>query len=149
MLVAVFVFSIVMMIAVGAIFSIVSANKTSQALKSVLDNLSSALDSMSRNIRYGTIYHCDPNDINGYNPNSCAAPGSSYFSFTPKDVLASDTTHRIIYYYNPAFYGSGCGAIEKCVGSVDVNACTALTAQEVHVTDMHFYVQGAETNNPM
>ena len=122
MLVAVFVFSIVMTISVGAIFSIVSANKTSQALKSALDNLSSALDTMSRDIRYGTAY----NPI-----------GNSTFSFIDKDG------NHIIYAFNPTSITNGGDSIYKCTDYISDNTCSLLTAPEVHITNMNFYVTGA------
>ena len=127
MMVAVFVFSAVMVIAVGAIFSIVSANKTSQALKSVLDNLNSAMDSMSREIRYGTNYHCE----NAFLP--AGECDSSGFTFTPKPdsngvVSGGDTTYR---------FDSPSAAIY-----VNNTGDQQLTASEVVIQDMKFYVKG-------
>lgn len=130
MMVAVFVFSIVMVLATGAIFSIISANKTSQALKSVMDNLSSALDSMSREIRYGTVYHCGSVSSGNYDRKSCPEGTSddTTFSFLDRNNI------QVIYEL------SDHESILKCDA---YNNCSDLTSSEVHVTNLHFYVQGA------
>jgi type II secretory pathway pseudopilin PulG len=56
MIVAIFIFSIVVTIASGAMLSMISANRKAQALKTVMNNVNLALDSMSRDIRFGTNY---------------------------------------------------------------------------------------------
>ena len=139
MLVAVFVFSIVMVIATGAIFSIVSANKTSQALKSVLDNLNSAIDDMSSAIRYGSNYHCIigavANDSYLTTPASCQNSGSVAVAFI------SNIGEQIVYQFDAQDQ-----KIEKCTFDSSNNLnCFDLTAPEVHVTDMHFYILGADS----
>ena len=144
MLVAIFVFTAIMTIATGAIFSVVAANKTSQALKSVLDNLSGALDSMSRNIRYGDNYICGDPGVDFDHGRSCpeGSGGDTEFAFTDKDG------DHVIYVYNPAIIsqtGTNPG-IFRCLDSVGDNTCTRLTAAEVNISDMHFYVQGANSN---
>lgn len=56
MIVAIFIFSIVVTIASGAMLSMINANRKAQALKTVMNNVNLALDSMSRDIRFGTNY---------------------------------------------------------------------------------------------
>lgn len=56
MIVAIFIFSIVVTIASGAMLSMISANRKAQALKTVMNNMNLALDSMSRDVRFGTAY---------------------------------------------------------------------------------------------
>jgi len=58
MLVSVSIFTLVMLIAVSAVFTIVASNKKAESLKSVMDNLDFALESMTRNIRTGSTYTC-------------------------------------------------------------------------------------------
>ena len=142
MMVAVFVFSVVMVLSTGAIFSIVNANKTSQAIKSVMDNLSSALDSMSRDIRYGTEYDCGSTG-SGNNGNDCAEGGANDYTFSFKNK----DDEMITYIFEPSSGTGNSEAIFKCNGVVTNTSnagCTRLTAEEVHVTNLHFYVLGAE-----
>jgi len=56
MLVALGIFSIVMLVAVSALLSVVDLNRKAQAAKSVMNNLNFALESMSREIRVGSDY---------------------------------------------------------------------------------------------
>ncbi len=58
MIVALAVFTVVALIAVGALLKITSANKKSQTLKTTINNLNFALESMSREIRTGSTYQC-------------------------------------------------------------------------------------------
>ena len=52
------VFSVVLMIAVGALLVLIVSNRQLQDEQSVLSNLSFALDSMTREIRTGSNYFC-------------------------------------------------------------------------------------------
>ena len=146
MLVAVFVFSIIMTIAVGAIFSLVSANKSSQALKSVTDNLSSALDSMSREIRYGRNYHLGHSGTcaDFTEPTSCPGNPNDTSTFAFLDRIGRLVIYDFV--IDPAS-GDNTGYIRKCVGDTSDGNCFPLTASEVHIKDMHFYVRGAETSS--
>ncbi len=56
LMVATTIFIIVMVVAVGSILSIVDANRKSQALNSVINNLNFAVESMTRDIRTGKDY---------------------------------------------------------------------------------------------
>lgn len=58
LMVSLTIFSIVMMVSVGALLSIIDINAKAQALYSATTNLSFALDSMTREIRTGYHYYC-------------------------------------------------------------------------------------------
>jgi prepilin-type N-terminal cleavage/methylation domain-containing protein len=60
-LVAVAIFSVVMLVAVGALVSIIDLNRKAKTQKETLNNLNSAIESMTRAIRDGTNYYCDVN----------------------------------------------------------------------------------------
>ncbi len=55
-IVSVAIFTIVVLIAVSALLSIVDINRKTQATKAVMDNMSFALESMTREIKVGTNY---------------------------------------------------------------------------------------------
>ena len=59
MLVAIFVFTIVMLVSSGAIFSILDANRKTRTIQLAIDNVDFALESMARTLRTGMSYHCD------------------------------------------------------------------------------------------
>lgn len=58
MLVAVSIFSIVMVVSVGTLIVLLSAAGVAQTAQTLTSNLSFAFDSMSRTIRTGYDYHC-------------------------------------------------------------------------------------------
>jgi prepilin-type N-terminal cleavage/methylation domain-containing protein len=76
MIVAVGLFSFVMLVSVGALLALTGANRKAQALQSVMNNLNVALDGMVRSIRMGSDYHC----------------GSGGIFTDPLDCLNGDTT---------------------------------------------------------
>lgn len=58
LMVSVSIFSLVMVICMGSIITVLDANRKSQNMRAVMDNLNSSLEGMTRTIRFGTNYHC-------------------------------------------------------------------------------------------
>ncbi len=63
MIVALGIFSVVAVVALGALVKIISANKKAQTLQASITNLNFALDAMSRDMSVGTNYYCDKNPL--------------------------------------------------------------------------------------
>lgn len=57
-MVAVSIFTIVMVVALGAILAIVNANRKAQALHTVINNMNLAVETMTRDLRTGYQYKC-------------------------------------------------------------------------------------------
>ena len=97
-------FTIVILVAVGALLALVSANRKTQALHAVMNNLNIALDGMVRSIRMGSNYHCGGGGT--LSPQDCPN-GDSLFAFesfngdpnNPEDqwVYSYDTDTKRIY----------------------------------------------------
>jgi len=132
MVVSVALFAIVMTICVDVLLSLVNANRKAQALQSVMNNLDIALDGMVRPIREGSNFHCGA----GLNtsPQDCTA-GSNSFAFEPFGNADSDPPW--VFSYAPD--SNGVGRIYK---SEDGGAPIAVTAPEVSIDDMEFFVVG-------
>lgn len=62
MIVSLGLFIVVALIAVGALLKVMDANKKSLNLKTAINNLNFAMESMSREMRVGSNYHLDLND---------------------------------------------------------------------------------------
>ncbi len=133
MIVGVFLFTVVMLVAVGALMSILDANRRAQANKAVMNNLHFALESMTREIRVGRDYGAKQN-------------GESVFVFTDKD--GCEITYDL-------FDTNGDGN-EEIVRSVsDTNeTCTKgdstgipMTAPEVTINALEFYVYGTQVGD--
>ncbi len=118
LMVAVTLFSIVVVISMGAIFTIVDSNKKAQSLKSVMNNLNFAFESMTRSIKTAKSIS-SPDD-------SCA----SSISFTDVD----DNSVQ----YSRDTSGSS-GKIKKNSSSI--------TASEVNIENLKFCVQGKDLND--
>ncbi len=131
-LVSVAIFSIIMTISLGALLSMSEANRKVQVLSSTINNLSFALDSMSRSIRTGDGY-------------PASGSWNSTFLFTAFDGSA-------VTYCLSDSSGIGCGTSTSCTsgscrilrsintGSGDI--FVPLTVPEIQVTKFGFFVQG-------
>ncbi len=125
MMVSVALFATVMLVSVTALLSLIDANRKARTLQSVVNNLNVALDGMVRSLRMGTTYQCGGTDPIGGGPNSCP-DGSSYMSFVAYDGLP------IVYSWD----GS------RILMSRNGSPYVYLTAPEVDITEMKFYVVG-------
>jgi prepilin-type N-terminal cleavage/methylation domain-containing protein len=133
LIVAVALFVVVMLVSVGALLSLVEANRKARALESVINNLNIGIEGMVRSLRTGSEYNCGsdaiPNPATGGN----CPEGGSRISFAP---FGSDTSvqneRRVYYFSNGQLYRSLQG------GSNPV----AVTAPEVTISDIKFYVVG-------
>lgn len=149
MLVAIFIFSMVMLIAVGALLSMVDANRKAQTIKSAVNNLSFALDGMSRAIRVGTTFHCGTSgDATNASVLSsaanCGANGGTLISFESYGGNSSNPADQWVYCQGT---GTTCNAAGTSIlRSEDGGASyQSITSPEVIVQDLHFYVVGALT----
>lgn len=133
MIVAVGLFAVVMLIAVGALLSMVGANRKAQSLQSVMNNLNIAVDGMVRSIREGSNYRCGSTSPS--NPNCPDGDQSFYFTpYCPKEEICNTTW---VYSYN-----SVTKRLERSEDGILSNAMP-LTAPEVVIESVNFYVIGA------
>lgn len=133
MMVAVTIFAIVMMIGVGALLSLVEANRRAQAINSVMNNLNAALESMTRSIRVGTSYHCG-SAFNYHEPLDCEETGGTLFAFESAGGSVADLDDQVVYRKNGT-------QLERSLNSGDT--WVALTAPEVTIESFTFFVAGA------
>jgi hypothetical protein len=119
------IFIIIMLVVMGAILSVLNVNILAQSKKTAMDNLNFSIESMTRAIRFGSIYDCGslPNPTV---PHDCAS-GNSSLTFTASDgsVVAYTLTG---------------GAITQ---SVNGGTPQALTSSEVTITKLMFRVFGS------
>lgn len=141
MIVSVALFAIVMLVSVGALLSLVEANRKARALESVMNNLNISLDSMIRAIRMGSHYNCGSDDIpQGPEWGDCGIGGSTIFSFTPYGADPSEANERHVYELRNDEAGRN-----RLFRSQDGGGTwLAVTAPEVQIDDMTFYAVGTE-----
>lgn len=132
MIVAVGLFSVVMLVSVGALLSLSGANRKAQVLQSIMNNLNIALDGMVRSIRMGSNYHCGIGDFTV--PQPCQN-GDTILALEAFGGDASDPTDQWIYSYDSTTH--------RIYKSQDGGANTfAVTAPEISIDGMKFYVVG-------
>jgi type II secretion system protein J len=145
MMVAVSIFAIVMMVGVGALLSLVQINKRAQAVNSVMNNLNSALESMSRSIRVGTNYYCatsatppSPTVLATTQdcPGTTGNPAGILLAFESPSGDPANVNDQVVYRLNG-------NQLERSLSSGANGSWVALTAPEVTITSFNFYVIGA------
>jgi len=138
MLVAIAVFMSVMTIAISSLISIISANKKAQAIKSTVDAVNFAIETISRDMRVGYNYTC-LSSLDGQ-----------------KDCKDNGST-GVIYQSGPSIYTKyefnktdGTLTKEQCnsnsAGSCDSATISYLISADsnVKINNMIFYVIGAD-----
>lgn len=141
MMVAVSIFAIVMLIGVGALLSLVSANRQAEAINSVMQNLNAAIENMSRSIRVGTVYHCETSataptpDILA-TPKDCTSGGGKLLAFESSTGDPNNANDQVVYRINGT-------QLERSTQAGVNGSWVALTAPEVSIDSFQMYVVGS------
>ncbi len=145
MIISVSIFVVIMLMIVGALISLDNAARKARTVRLVTDNLSAAVDSMSRNIRMGATFHCgcEVNAAAYATPKDCAFTddlgngGQACFAFESQKGDIANPADQIVYQL------SG-NHIQRSVdgGTTFLD----LTAPELNVTDLRFFVYGSTVN---
>jgi len=133
MLVSVAIFSVVMVIALGALLSLSEANRKAELLSEATNNFNSAIDSMTRAMRTGTNFHCGGGTLTS--PLACPS-GSSEFAF-----LAA-TSQETVYEFQTTTCPNTLGCIMRSQDGGESFA--PITSPELVVTSLQFDSRGAE-----
>lgn len=132
LMVAISIFIIVMTISMSSIIGVFEANRKSKSLKTVLNNLNLAVESMAKEMRFGRNYHCGSVNDTGTSALNC--PGGDV-----RVNFLSSSGVQISY----RFIGT---TIEKRIGN---DAYIAVTAPEIIIDDLTFYTLGAGTSDTL
>jgi len=127
------IFILVMTVSMGSIIGVFDTNRKSRSLKVVMSNLNVAIETMSREIRFGRNYHCELDNITAGDfepPLNCNVPGGGkLISFLSNDG------NQIVYVLNDN------GAIEASYdGGKNYET---ITGPEMDIKNLSFYVIGA------
>ncbi|MFZ2167559.1 MAG: prepilin-type N-terminal cleavage/methylation domain-containing protein [Minisyncoccia bacterium] len=118
LIVAVGLFSLIMLLASGAYLMMIALNRQTQSISTGINNLSFAFETMTRSIRTGSEYSCG-------GLGDCVNGGNS-FSFRSESGAA-------------VTYSLSGSSIQQTTGSVQ----STLTDPSVTVTNLKFYVFGS------
>ncbi len=120
LVIAVGLFAVIMMLASGAYFMMISISRQTQGIATGIDNLSFAIETMTRTIRTGTNYSCNGGGNGNGNGSDCTSGGSTFH------VVSS----------------SGAGMDYALTNGVITQNGVALTDPSVTVTSLTFYAYG-------
>lgn len=83
LIVSVGLFAVIMTISIGTLVGVFNENRKAETLKAAMDNLTLALEGMSRELRFGTTYACgqDPVPASSMTANDCPNSPSYKISF--------------------------------------------------------------------
>lgn len=137
MLVSVAIFSIVMVMALGALLALSDANRQAQLLSIATSNFNSSLDSMTRAVRTGTVFHCGSGTLTV--PADCTLLPSSQFSFLSADGL------QTVYKLGTTECSNGVGCILRSQNGGATYS--SITSTDIIVTKLTFYVKGSSTSD--
>lgn len=130
-MVAVSIFATVMLVATGAVFSIVEANKKAHSLKSVMTNLNFALESMSRDMRVGSQYECADGSGQG-----CPGGAGTLTYKSNRDINGDggyDDFDRVTY------GTSNLRLTRQVLGGSPAQPAMPMTAEEIKITSLKFF----------
>jgi len=129
-MVATTIFTIVMLIGMGALVTSSNTAKKAKAMRTAMDNVSFAMESMTRSLRMGKDYSCG-----GATGGDCPNGGDS-IAFTPADnppgshpAGSRDTSYQI--------NGS---TLVRC----GATGCIDMTSEDVDISYLQFYVNGSD-----
>lgn len=163
MIVALGIFAVVALVAVGALGRIVDANRKSQSLKSAINNLNFALESISREVRVGTAYNCQrkneygswSSSANGdlvnkpcsfettsFDINGVSANPAMLLAFKTSKISPDNPDCQLIFAYR---YNDVDKTIEKaekkrCDGSITSSSFYPITSPKVKINNFVLYV---------
>lgn len=134
LMVTIALFSIVMTIVGAAYINLINLEHQARATNDLSDNLSFAVDTMSRAMRTGTLYQCGNGGGNG--AQDCVS-GNSEINFT-------DQNGNIITYIL-----TNTNQVGECI-NLPGNSCssdraTAVTDPRITITNLMFYVTGSQS----
>ena len=134
MLVSISIFSVVIIIAIGALLHLTRASDRSHAILMAINNLDFAMEQMSRTMRVGTKFYCS----NGPHP---VLPRTKDCIFGQEKTAVSFTDQagrRLEYKFNPVSH-----SLEREDLSLIPKKVFAITAPEIIVENLSFVVIGS------
>lgn len=142
-MVAMAIFMIVMLTAVGGFVVVSNSAKKAKALRVAMDNVNFAMENMSRSLRLGSNYFCantiiaENNVGNSSLPTQDCSSGGKAIIYYPYNSNESEA-----FQISPSFR-SNIKTVEKVTSTDTID----LTSPEVNITDLRFFVKGSDPND--
>ena len=141
-MVSVTLFSVIMLVSVGSLLSLVDANRKARALESVMNNLNIAIDGMVRSMRMGNAFNCNSTAVPDAEGGGDCPNGEDSVSFAPFGADPTVQTDRWEYAFIEDENGGRLWRSRE--GGLNL---VPITAPEVRIDDVSFYVYGTPRGN--
>lgn len=151
LVVAVGLFVTVALIASSAFLGVMASNRKTLAMRTAMDNLNFAIESMSRDMKTGFMYHCDTSVLTGSIDVFQDCPlssGGAYIAFEGQNGNSSLASDQIVYQLGST--DPNCPSPEQICKSIDGGTSFfAVTAPppELHITGLAFRVLGSDPSD--
>lgn len=140
LMVATAIFMAIMVASMGALLITIDSARGARALRTAMDNVNFAMESMARSIRMGTNYVCveGSGSVSSHGfltPNDC--DNGTLISFVPQEANPIDPI-RVSYRWDTTNF-----KLERCEG----NVCGDLVSPEVNIEKLNFIVSGSSPDD--
>jgi prepilin-type N-terminal cleavage/methylation domain-containing protein len=136
LMVSLSLFTIIVLAAIASLYTVNGASRKVQAMRTALDNLNFAIESMSRTIRTGTDIGCNGN---AFTP--CPIDQGPAADIIVRSTLGS--IRNIRYEWCNGCNSNGTSSIRRIEGGTPV----VITSPEIDVQNLTFYVDGVITTD--
>ncbi len=157
-IVSISIFTVVMLVTMGALLTLNDSSRKAQALRTVIDNLNFAVEDMNRKIRTGDSYHCyrDGEIVSRLietNPKDCSGTAGYAISLKTQELDPISNNPIWIAYVFKKDPDTGIGGIKirRSIEPVGIEAIiesqdegSFITSPEVNIQRMEFRVVGAQ-----
>lgn len=140
MLISVAIFTIVMTISVGTLLVGFDGVRKTRLSRNAIENVSITMESMAKKIREGGEYHCGVSPpLNVNNDCNYQSADSNFLAF-----LSADEQTQFVFRRQEDSNGIGRVEIGECSGPPCTPSYRAITAPEVDIKNLNFYVYDSD-----
>ncbi len=136
MLVNIFIFSLILTVSLGSILVVLDSNRKAQSIKTAVDNLNFAMETMSRDLRFGMKYSCE-------GVTDCPLGGDSVTAQSNRDVDGDNDVDMFDTITYDLIANPQDSNVYQIVRSLAGGPNIAMTAPELKIEHLEFYVTGA------
>lgn len=136
-------FTVIMLMGIGSLITSSNSAKSAQKLRTAVDNVNFAMESMTRELRTGTYYYCgnSVNLLDTLSTSDCDN-GGNVIGFTPQKV--TDSADRVAYRIRN---NSGVSSLERCENKNSTVSCADIVSSDINIDTLKFYVNGTDIND--
>lgn len=142
LMIATSLFTIIMLMGIGSLVASSNSAKAAQKLRTAVDNVNFAMESMTRELRTGSYFYCGgvmSPDYDNFNGDCSGGVPSEIITFIPQVLPGSPAR---VGYYREQRSGLSTYTLKRCVDNV--SNCSDVVSANVDVRTLSFYVVGSK-----